>query len=155
MADYGSAAADGADPADLNRAFGNLTPGQRASNVAGISTSANPVFLYAGGSNGFAAQYQNTIPDAGAGSPNNGDQGHHFAAFFQIGFAYGAGFGDALARIFEGGEMFFNNLAGSVGPLNSGDIALGMAAVQIGADLASGRISTSGAAGRIRSLCNK
>jgi RHS repeat-associated protein len=86
---------------------------------------------------GFLPQFQDQIPNA--------DQAHHFAAFFQIGFTYGAGTGAAAATWWE-------RLEGTPG--NAGDIALGAAAAQIGANVAAGTLAVNQVGAEIRNdLC--
>ena len=65
----------------------------------------------------------------------NGDQGHHFAAFFEYGYEHpdlGVFFAPGA---FEGLEAWLKDQK-----LNMGDVALGMAAAQVGADLKTGVI---------------
>jgi hypothetical protein len=86
---------------------------------------------------GFQTQFQDQIPNA--------DQAHHFAAFFQLGFVYGAGTGALAATWWE-------RLEGTAG--NVGDINLGTVAARMGAYLASGVLPVNQVADTIReNLC--
>jgi hypothetical protein len=98
-----------------------------------IVSSRNSVELNTGQASGYLAQYQNTTPD----NPKtgwNGDQGHHFAAFFQVGYQYGATQGSMLASLWE-------RLEGTPG--NRGDIALGSEAALLGSKIANGQLKPS------------
>jgi RHS repeat-associated protein len=90
---------------------------------------------------GFASGYMARFRD----SLNPGaDQGHHFAAYFILGFQLaGLPGGDMAARI----AGFLNDIR------NEGDRNLAYEAVSVGADLRSGKIGVSAVAGRIRRLC--
>jgi RHS repeat-associated protein len=124
-------------------AFGVLTP--QVVDVPGVATNSNPVTLGVGPSSGFGTQYQDGFGTPAG--PNGSDQAHHFAAFFQLGFYYGAS--STLSWAWEELE----SLEGG-GPLNQGDVNLGVAAMEMGADLALGRLNTSDIAAAIRStLC--
>jgi len=115
--------------------LGVLTP-RPGSSVAGIAWNTNPVALNTGQSSGYQAPYQNTLPD----NPTtgwNGDQGHRFSAFCAFGYKYGAGASSVVAFAMEWWQ------GTDSGVLNAGDVALGEAAAKIGADLKSGKISTS------------
>jgi hypothetical protein len=82
----------------------------------------------------------------------NGDQGHHFAAFFELGYEYsvaGLSPGSLAAFVLE----YVQGLDSGV--MNVGDVNLGEAAAQIGAQLASKQISMSQVAGKIQGLCSK
>lgn len=59
---------------------------------------------------GYGVGYQNTRDDSPDG---NGDQGHHFAAFFELGYLYPNAPGGFLAEAFEWGEA----LLGFKGPV--------------------------------------
>lgn len=86
---------------------------------------------------GFSASYQDQIPNA--------DQAHHFAAFFQLGFALGANVASAAASWWEKLERT---------PGNAGDIRLGQAAAQMGAYVRSGVLPVGWLAQTIKSsLC--
>ncbi len=103
------------------------------------------VYLWSSGSSGYVTPYQNTVDDSPKG---NGDQGHHFAAFFEYGYLHLNAPGGGGATVFE----WLEALVGG-GPANDGDINLGMVAFQIGADLATGKIKTSAVGQRIENLC--
>ena len=64
---------------------------------------------------GFAGQYQDQLP--------GGDQAHHFALFFQLGYRGGAVEGSIVAHVWE----VINGTPG-----NEGDIQLGIRAAEIG-----------------------
>ena len=74
--------------------------------------------------NGYLPEYQDGF-GSGANSSqiSTADQGHHFAAFFQLGFVYGASVGASSAS-------FLEMLQGSAS--NQGDINLGIVAARIG-----------------------
>jgi len=148
LADFAADVADQA--ANVNqfvRDFGVLTPAPGSSTPGtGIAWNSSPVALNTGQASGYATQYQNTIPDNPA-TGWNGDQGHHFAAFFQFGYLHGAAAGQVLAF---GMEWWQGTMSGV---LNVGDVALGEVAAQIGADLASGH-DMGAAANAIRGLCS-
>jgi hypothetical protein len=126
--------------------FGVLTP-HGGSSIAGIAWNSHPVALNTGKPSGYQTKYQNTLPDNPI-TGWNGDQGHHFAAFFQFGYKYGAAAGSVTAFATE----WWQGLESGV--LNAGDVALGEAAAQIGANLKAGKISMSDVASIIQStLC--
>lgn len=105
----------------------------RLANSAGIpiASSSNAVVLLPPGStipSGFGAPYQEGYDS------QYPDQTHHFAAFFELGFFGGAAAGAAAARYLDS-----SNLA----QYNPGDVALGIAASQLGADLKAGKFSAS------------
>jgi hypothetical protein len=116
---------------------------QQANNAGiAIAGSTNPVYLLPPGStiaSGFGAQYQEGYES------KYPDQTHHFAAFFELGFFGGAAAGAAAAYRLVG-----------INPskFNSGDVALGVFASQLGADLKAGTISASQIGNAIRqTLC--
>ena len=134
--------------------FGVLTP-KGGSSVAGIAWNSNPVYLnLPGESSGYQTQFQNTVPD----NPTtgwNGDQGHHFAAFFEFGFKYGNLLGGTLGSAAGAVtafalEYFQGPTEGNV--LNQGDINLGVAAAELGSALASGNASMSDIPSAIQNL---
>jgi hypothetical protein len=128
--------ANGSQGDDLVRALRILVPTQPSSSMLKYTTNS-PVFLNTGPASGYLAVYQNTTPDnpvTGA----NGDQGHHFAAFFEFGYHFGALAGTGASAAFELFEAAFGTLNGT---LNMGDIQLGITASALGADLKAGRIS--------------
>ena len=91
-----------------------------------------------GATSGFQGQYQDQILNA--------DQAHHFAAFFQIGFTYGADAGASAASLWEKLEGTSNNV---------GDVNLGVVASRIGSYVASGVLPVDELGQTIRdSLCN-
>jgi len=130
--------------------FGALVPKQAASSVLKY-WNTNAVTLWSSGPSGFAKPFQNTTDDSSNG---NGDQGHHFAAFFEFGYQYGGAVGGVATDIFELTESFIGMLKGQGFSLNGGDIALGLVAAQIGSDLKAGKISREGVSSEIQRLCN-
>src|SRR5437016_8208076 len=66
----------------------------------------------------------------------NGDQGHHFAAFFQYGYKYGGAAGSIGSAVFELLQAALGSVAGKT--LNMGDVQLGIDAALMGASLHSG-----------------
>ena len=121
-------------------AFGALVPGQFASKLSGLKYWSNSsVPLNIGSASGYDPSYQNTTPDGRAGDPSwNGDQAHHFAAFLEFGYQWGAFAGAIAAADFEAAEAL---LSGS--STNYGDVRLGAFAVQLGSDLKAHKISSS------------
>ena len=145
LADYIAAVAEpleGSKTASqqLKTALQVLTPNQfPVPLIPGISGNAGYVAINPGNTaSGFASQYQDQIPNA--------DQIHHFAAFFQLGFVYGAGVGSSAASWWE-------KLEGTSG--NVGDINLGTVASLIGAYVASGVLPVGEVADTIRGLLCK
>jgi RHS repeat-associated protein len=126
------------------RDLGVLAPNTTAAK-AGLSywnTAAVSLYNHAG-DNGFIPGFQNTLPDSTAG---NGDQVHHFAAFFEYGFANGAFAGGVMALAFEQVEGWNSSV-------NDGDVSLGILASQWGADLKAGKLSPSDIGSKIQGLC--
>ena len=108
------------------------------------------VGLNTGQASGFRGDYQNTLPDGRRGNPSwNGDQAHHFAAFFQFGYRHRATAGENASSILE----YFQGLDSGV--MNLGDVRLGNVAAQTGADLRAGLIGREDVGQRIsETLCN-
>jgi hypothetical protein len=143
------AAAFGNDDAKFVQSFGVLTPYIPGEQIAGVAWNTDPVYL---GSNqsasGFAAQYQDGFgTNAGA---NASDQAHHFAAFFQWGYAdpptasWSSTFWEVAQAIYNGSSI------------NQGDLNLGYQAALLGAALAHGDVGLSQIGSSIRSsLCAK
>ncbi len=105
-----------------------------------------PFLLTAGVPSGYLPQFQNTLDD----QPGwNGDQGHHFAAFFDLGYFSGRT-ARLVAVIYERGQAAARETA-----VNQGDIDLGIQAAQIGLELGSGTIGVGDVAGRIQNLCRR
>ena len=126
-------------------AFGVLVPKQLATQVGRVPWNSRPVYLNTGQPSGYAPEYQNTTPDGRTGDPSwNGDQGHHFAAFFEYGYQ-NPGSGSSTAYWFE-------VLEGFRGTFNQNDVNLGVVAAQMGAALKAGIRSASEIAGLIRDL---
>jgi hypothetical protein len=152
LAEFSAIAADRSQTNEqFISSFGALIPRQAASSVLKYwNTSA--VTLWSSGPSGFAKPFQNTIDD----SPNgNGDQGHHFAAFFEFGYQYGGAIGGVAADVFELTEAFVNALKGQGFNLNGGDITLGLVAAQLGSNLKAGTMTRGGISSEIQRLCNK
>ena len=126
--------------------FGVLVPDQFASKAGLLYYNSNPVYLWSSGPSGYSAAFQNTVNDSANG---NGDQGHHFAAFFEFGYLHPNEPGGAIATAFEWAEAGF----GVKGPVNQGDINLGTAAFNIGASLKNGTIKPSDIGQKIGELC--
>ena len=104
----------------------NFTPG---ANNGRISAEADKL---------LAEQFRDQIPNA--------DQAHHFAAFLQLGYAWGSAVGSMVANAWE-------VLEGTSG--NPADIALGTYAASLGAALKAGTLAPSRAGDVIRStICN-
>ena len=129
------ASVDAGNAYQFVRSFGILTPVTVAGLVASIVSSANRVYLNTGQASGYAANFQNISPD-NARTGWNGDQGHHFAAFLQLGYQMGAAAGGIASDIFERFQALFRGET-----VNRGDIALGIVAAQIGGGLKAGEIS--------------
>ena len=151
LARFAEAAANSAlTDSEFVRDFGVLTPNVTVATLApGIASSISPVALWTSGEpSGYASQFQNTLDDTSTG---NGDQGHHFAAYFQFGWNYGASAGSTASWW---GEQIQALKRGE--PLNQGDVNLGIAAAMIGSQLASGAITADQVGGRIRDVvCKK
>jgi RHS repeat-associated protein len=138
LGEYASAAAwDNGSASQFVKDFSNLVP----------SANFNEVQLYNGGNNGFLSQFQNTVNDNAYG---NGDQAHHFAAFLQLGYEFDVGTASAASFVLEWYEAWRNG-----GPVNQGDIALGIYAAELGAGLRSGTVSIAGALQQIRGTCTQ
>jgi hypothetical protein len=121
------------------RAFGVLTPARFpiTTIVPLVRTSSEQDVVYlqrSGAGSGYSSQFQNT------GSTGE-DQGHHFAAFLQVGYWYGLQLGSAAADWFE-------RLQGT--PNNEGDRALGRIAVSFGTAIRSGTLRPGDLGNRIR-----
>ena len=126
-------------PQQLKAAISALTPNQfPVPLIPGVTGNAGYVALNNGSSpSGFSSQFQDQIPNA--------DQAHHFAAFFQLGFVYGASVSASAASWWE-------KLEGTAG--NVGDINLGSVASLIGSYVASGVLPVDEVADAVRqALC--
>ena len=140
-----AAAQDGSNILSFESDFQVLTPNSTAVQaVPGVSGQSGNQLVYLGNNygqaSGFQTQYQDSI------SPSQ-DQGHHFAAFLQIGYWYGATVGSWAAVAYE-------NLEGTSN--NTGDMNLGAKAAQLGAGLSSGAIKPGQVADWIRqNICKK
>ena len=140
-----AAAQDGSNILLFESDFQVLTPNSTAVQaVPGVSGQSGNQLVYLGNNygqaSGFQTQYQDSI------SPSQ-DQGHHFAAFLQIGYWYEATVGSWAAVAYE-------NLEGTSN--NTGDMNLGAKAAQLGAGLSSGAIKPGQVADWIRqNICKK
>lgn len=145
LAEFADAAATSNTASGFVQDFGLLTPKQFASTITGVGTASPPIYMGTGQPSGYLLQYQNTP------ASDSSDQGHHFAAFFQLGFLYGAADASAFAIDFEILEAGFN-----FQNINFGDISLGIAAAELGAEVKSGAISPGSVGTWIRqNLCAK
>jgi hypothetical protein len=127
--------------ADYVTSFGVLTPSGGGMNLLGVANNSGAVFLK--GNSTAPSGYANQFRD-GYGSDegqNNSDQGHHFAAFLQLGYLYPV-LGSNIAP--TAWEAYQGTLS------NQGDINLGQAAASIGARLRSGNLKPSQIADEIK-----
>jgi len=121
-------------------AFGVLTPKRPGEEALDVAYNTNPVYFGNNGkTSGFAAQFQDNF--GSSQGPNNSDQGHHFAAFFQLGYQ-----APALTTI---APSVWEAMEGTL--VNQGDINLGQAAAYLGAQLRSGSLAPSDIGSQIRS----
>jgi RHS repeat-associated protein len=132
------------NPADFVEAFGVFVPLSDASvkkaNDHGIHVAANTNWVtmlqgMPGAASGFKSVYQESLDKI------NPDQTHHFAVFFQIGYNAGGDIGAAAAIWHD------------ISPLNTGDIALGIAAATLGDVLHDGILGVNGIVDQIHGLC--
>ena len=138
LADFSDFAAQGGTTASqFDKDFSVLTPNQFPVNIIpGIqgSSGSNLVALNVTSQpSGFGDLFQDEDPTA--------DQAHHFAAFFQLGFAYGPLAGAAAAKAWE-------TMEGTSG--NTGDIDLGIIASFLGPQVKVGNMSPADVGGFIR-----
>jgi RHS repeat-associated protein len=134
-------AANTSDVQDFISGFAVLTPEQIGTVLTGVHGSDKPIYFGTGsGPTGYSQQYKDSnVPSQ--------DQGHHFAAFFQLGSIVGATVGQGLAVIFEA-------LEGT--PNNYGDIALGGKASELGARVNGGFLLPGDLGAEIRkTICAK
>jgi hypothetical protein len=127
LADFAADAADQSkNEQQFVNSFGAFVEKDLATQLGGIAYNTGPVSLYSGGDNGFASLFQNTLPDNNPNAGDNGDQAHHFAAFLEFGYKWGAGVGSLTAFALE--------VAQSLGSmtLNKGDVELGIFAAELG-----------------------
>jgi RHS repeat-associated protein len=116
--------------------FAALIPKINATQIGLRWFNSMALFLNTGQTSGYLQPFQNTVPD----NPMtgwNGDQGHHFAAFFEFGYQYaslGPGSLSFFAYAYEWGQAGGSLLA----PINWGDVRLGGVAAMIGYDLKMG-----------------
>lgn len=146
LATFADDAAEGSTNKDLlKNAFGLLVPSQTSTrNIPGIAYGAGGWTGFKSNQSGYLSTYQNSPGD-------NSDQSHHFAAFFELGYVYGSKNGNVSSHLFEWAEAA---LGGA--PINQGDVTLGTAAAQLGAEVSSGRIRPGEVGTWIREhLCQK
>jgi hypothetical protein len=124
----------------IDNAVSVLTPNQFPIYlIPGVNGNSGYVAFNNGTSpSGFQSQFQDQVPNA--------DQVHHFAAFFQLGFTYGASVGASAA-------FWWEELEGTAG--NAGDINLGTAAATLGSYVASGFLPVSELASTARQVLCK
>ena len=101
----------------------------------------NNGFFAKGDISGFLPAYMNSTPD----EPNwNGDQSHHFAAYFQTGAAHpNLSFASPVPAVFE-------SMQKPLSP-NRGDVSLGYAAQDLGAAYGEGILGAKDIGNAIRS----
>jgi hypothetical protein len=144
------AAASGGTNDQFVSDFGVLVPKGTAASIGLNSYNTAAVALNTGQASGYQSIYQNTIPD-NQSTGWNGDQGHHFAAFFEFGYQYGGTAGSITSALYEWAQAAF----GGNDPINMGDIQSGISAALIGSGLKSGDIAAGAVGGMIRnSICN-
>jgi hypothetical protein len=137
------------------QSFGVLTPSQFGTGFSGIASATGYITLNAGQASGFQSQYQNTAPDNPV-TGWNGDQGHHFAAFFQLGQEWAPPSSYIGSALFEVGESLVNLVKGQGWDLNDGDIRLGAQAAGLGWAVSKGLIAPKDVGSWIRSnICAK
>jgi RHS repeat-associated protein len=145
LADFAdSAAAVSPTSKTFIQAFGALVPKTIASQVGLSYWNTSAVALNTGQASGYTEGYQNSVPD---NASNNGDQGHHFAAFLELGYQFG---GDGSLASIASAVYEYAQAVGQGATLNMGDIQLGITAAQIGAGLRNGNVS----AGEVGALTN-
>ena len=118
-------------PEQFIKDFGVLIPGILVSQAGLKYYSSAAVALNTGQASGYQRDYQNSTPDNPA-TGWNGDQGHHFAAFFEFGYLYGNAAGNNMASLYEQVQGLRD------GGTNQGDVELGKVAASLGAGLKSG-----------------
>jgi RHS repeat-associated protein len=141
LASFASSAAENSmDRVEFIGRFSALVPGTSFVKTTGVGyvDPKDVVQLGTNASSTYRAAYRNTTLKG----PDNSDQGHHFAFYFQWGanvpyWLNGRIGPTTLANVFSGliGEL----LQGQ--PENIGDINLAIAAANMGAAVASGRLS--------------
>ena len=107
LAAFAGAASDN-DSSKLQfvRDFSILTPANKLPGSPGFDGTSNYIRLNQGSGSGYLPIFQNTYNDNGP-SGTNGDQGHHFAAFFQLGYYRGELAGAGVSFWFEYFETRF------------------------------------------------
>jgi RHS repeat-associated protein len=137
------------------QSFGVLTPSQFGTDVSDIASSTSPIKLNSGQASGFQSEYQNTTPDNPT-SGWNGDQGHHFAAFFQLGQEWNPPASYIGSALFEVGESLLHLIKGQGWDLNDGDIRLGAQAAGLGWAVSKGLVAAKDVGNWIRNnICAK
>jgi hypothetical protein len=136
----GSVNASGGDMLAFVQSFGVFVPSSHTmlklasfANYHIESTSSPEYLAPGGGDSGFREGYQDIVGWE--------DQSHHFAAYFQFGYQAGSTIATLAAYITE------------QNPWNRADIALGIFAAELGAQLSSGKLTMSDIGNRISSLC--
>jgi RHS repeat-associated protein len=124
----------------------NSAPGQ---SLLGVQAAGKGLGTE-GSASGFSSEYQNTYPDNPI-TGWNGDQTHHFAGFFQLGFSHPEGAVLSFSAAFEAAESLFHTLTGHPESVNWGDIRLGGAAGQIAQGMANGSLAPGQIGAAIRS----
>jgi hypothetical protein len=134
-------------------AFGVLTPAHPILTLVGAANTKGPVFLQDNRDSrlrsGYKIQFRDGYGSGGSALSDDGwnhsDQGHHFAAFFQLG--YNAGL------LASAGPLVYELWQGTL--TNQGDINLGNVAVNLGRRIRSGELKPYEVAGEIlRTLCD-
>jgi hypothetical protein len=137
-------------PSGLNSAMSFLTPHSApGQSLLGVQAAGKGLGTE-GSASGFSLSFQNSFPD----NPTtgwNGDQTHHFAAFFQLGFAHPSSAVLSFSAAFEATESLLSALRGQPEGLNWGDIQLGGVAGQMGQQLTNGGLSPGQVGSAIRS----
>jgi hypothetical protein len=146
LAEFSETVADGSRNNDqFIRDFSVLVPSTWATTTLpgiGIPSNTASVALNLGQASGYSAAFQNSPPD---NPQTNGDQGHHFAAFFEYGYLHSAGNGAAAAITLEGIQALFG-----LKSVNTGDINLGIAAALLGESVRNGTLDRAAVGSVIR-----
>ena len=123
LAQFFDAAGISATKQQLFQDAGNLVPSSIETFV--IPHNLKPI-SFVGKTSGYLPIFQNTPGD-------NTDQTHHFAAFFEFGYRFGAKAAASIGSLREQLEAIYDPLG-----LNEGDIELAVAAGNLGAYLSMG-----------------
>jgi RHS repeat-associated protein len=137
--------------------FGALVPAVLPAMLAGIEYSKQPVYI---GNTGLASGYLPQYRDSSGPGTQNQDQSHHFAFYFELGAMVGtAESKDPSLGLTAGLTLMFGAQLGEIlqgTPSNSGDVALGNAAMQLGYSVGTGALKPSQLSSTIvRTICNK